>query len=96
MLNADDLATDLRHYLARALRNLVIAIDEYELTGATPILESIEQTVGHVMVDAEYKSFLRDSELGKRVFNALQAASGIVTIAVGMPALTQAVQQLLK
>lgn len=96
VLNTDDLATDLRHYLARALRKIVVAIDEYELTGATPILESIEQAVGHVMVDAEYKSFLRDSELGQRVFNALQAASGIVTIAVGMPALTLAVQQLLK
>ena len=96
VIGATELSDDLQIYLARALRKIIINIEEYELTGATPILESIEQTIGHAMVDAEYKSFLRDSELGQRVLDALQAASGIVTVAVGMPVLAQAAQQFLK
>lgn len=96
VLEAAELDDDLRVYLARALRKIITNIEEYELTGATPILESIEQTIGHAMVDAKYKSFLSDSALGRRILDALQAASGIVTVAVGIPALAQITQQLLK
>lgn len=96
VLNADELDADLRTYMARALRKIIVAIDEYQLTGAPPILEAIEQAVGHAMVDPGYKSFLTDAELGKRVFDALQAAAGIVTVATGMPLLMQAAQQFLK
>lgn len=96
VLDSDQLNGELRTYLARALRKVVTAIQEYKLTGATPILESIEQAVGHVMVDPDYRSFLSDSELGKRVFEALQAASSIVTVAGSLPMLTQAIYQFLK
>lgn len=96
VLAAAELDDDLRVYLARALRKIITNIEEYELTGATPILESIEQTIGHAMVDAKYKAFLSDSALGHRILDALQAASGVVTVAVGIPALAQITQQLLK
>lgn len=93
---ASDIEDGLRIYVARALRKILAAIDEYKLGGALPILESVEQAVGHAMVDPSYKSFLTDAELGKRVFDALQAAGGIVTVAAGMPLLMQAAQQFLK
>lgn len=96
VLDAVDIDDDLRVYLARALRKIISSIEEYELTGATPILESIEQTIGHAMFDDRYKSFLKDSALGQRVLDALQAASCTVTVAVGLPALAQFSQQLLK
>lgn len=96
VLEATEIPDDLRVYLGRALRKIITAIEEYELTGATPILEAIEQAVGHAMVDPVYKSFLTDADLGKRVFEALQAAAGIVTVATGMPLLMQAAQQFLK
>lgn len=91
-----EIEDSLRTYVARALRKILIAIDEYKLGGALPILESVEQAVGHAMVDPTYKSFLTDAELGKRVFDALQAAGGIVTVAAGMPLLMQAAQHFLK
>lgn len=93
---ASDIEESLRTYVARALRKILAAIDEYKLGGALPILESVEQAVGHAMVDPNYKSFLTDADLGKRVFDALQAAGGIVTVAAGMPLLMQAAQQFLK
>jgi hypothetical protein len=48
------------------------------------------------MVDPRYKSFLTDADLGKRVLDLLQAAGGLVTVATGLPVLTQAAQQFLK
>lgn len=95
VLDSTDLETDLKIYVARSLRKILAAIDEYKLTGATPILESIEQAVGHAMVDPKYRNFLTDTQLGQRVFDAFQTASAIVTVATGMPQLTSAVQMLL-
>ncbi|MBI1625177.1 hypothetical protein [Comamonas suwonensis] len=96
VLESDEMDAGLRNYVVRALRKILTAIDEYKLTGATPILESIEQAVGHVMVDPEYKNFLANAPLGQRVFNALQAAGSIVTVATGMPALTHTAQLFLR
>lgn len=89
VISSEQIDDGVRKYLVRSLRNILTAIEEYHLTGATPILEAVEKTVGHAMVDAKYKSFLKDSELGNRVLDALQAASCVVTIAVGLPALAQ-------
>ena len=93
---ASDIEDSLKTYVARALRKILTAIDEYKLGGAQPILESVEQAVGHAMVDPRYKSFLTDADLGKRVLDLLQAAGGLVTVATGLPVLTQAAQQFLK
>lgn len=90
VLNSDQPA-ELKSYLVRSIRKMLTAIDEYRLTGATAFLEIVEQTVGHAMVDPAYKSFLCDTELGKRVLDTLGAASNLVTVAVGLPALAQAV-----
>lgn len=96
VLKSAELDSEIRTYLARALRKILTAIEDFQLTGAAPILESIEQAVGHVMVDPEYKNFLINNHLGQRVLDAFQAASCIVTVAVGMPALTQAAQLFLR
>ncbi|WP_182286521.1 hypothetical protein [Comamonas testosteroni] len=96
VLKSAELDSEIRAYLARALRKILTAIEDFQLTGAAPILESIEQAVGHVMVDPEYKNFLINNQLGQRVLDAFQAASCIVTVAVGMPALTQAAQLFLR
>lgn len=87
---------EIKIYLARALRKIIAAIDEYHLTGANPILERIEQTVGHALVDSKYRSFLTDTELGSKILNSLTTASNIVTIAVGMPQLAHGATLLLK
>lgn len=93
---ASDIEEGLKSYVARALRKILTAIDEYKLGGAQPILESVEQAAGHVMVDPSYRSFLKDAELGQRVLDALQAAGGIVTVATGLPVLAHAAQLFLK
>lgn len=96
VLTAEELDADLRSYIARALRKILSTIEEYQLTGALPILNAVEEAVGHALFDPKYKTFLTETPLGKRVQDALQAASCVVTVAVGMPALMNSVQQLLK
>lgn len=96
VLASVELDSEIRTYLARALRKILTAIEDYQLTGAAPILESIEQAVGHAMVDPEYKNFLTNSQLGQRVFDAFQVAGSIVTIAVGLPVLAHTASHFLR
>lgn len=94
VISSTEIEPEVKKYLVRYLRKLLVSIDEYRLTGALPILESVETMVGHIHVDQKYKSFMRDQELGKRIIDVLNTAAGVVTVAVGLPQLTQAIQQL--
>lgn len=78
-----ELPAALKTYLARSLRQIIQAIDEYTLTGAEPILAAIESTTGHAAYSSEYLTFLRTSDLGKRLSSALGVAANVITVAVG-------------
>lgn len=42
---------------------------------------------GHVLLDPEYASFLKDHELGKRLLDNLNAMAAVLTVAVSLPQL---------
>ncbi len=85
---------EVKKYLIRYLRKLLVSLDEYRITGALPILESVETMLGHVHIDQSYKSFLKDTELGKKVLDSLASMANLVTVAVGLPQLSQAIMSL--
>lgn len=87
---------EIKKYLARNLRKLINGIDEYKLTGAIPLLDSIETTIGHVHIDAKYKSFITDTVLGQKLLDTLGAMANVVTVAVGIPQLSQAIALITK
>ena len=86
---------EIKKYLIRYLRKIITSIDEYFLTGALPILEAVETTIGHAHVDKEYKNFLLDTDLGKQLLDTLAATANVVTVAVGLPQLTTAITLLI-
>lgn len=88
---SSDLPEEVRRYLVRNLRKIIGSIDEYRLTGALPLLDAVETALGHAAVDKQYKSFLTDTELGKRLLDTLGSMANVVTVAVGLPQLTQAI-----
>lgn len=82
---------ELKRYLARNLRKILSSIDEYKLTGALPLIDAAETMMGHAAVDKQYKSFLTDTELGKRLLETLGSVANVVTVAVGVPQITQVI-----
>ena len=88
---ASDLPDEVKKYVVRNLRKIVDSIDEYKLTGALPLLDAVETTLGHAAVDKQYKTFLTSTELGKRLLDTLASMANVVTVAVGLPQLTQAI-----
>ena len=93
-VRASDLPPRLKSYVVLQLHDLISSLDDYFITGAEPILERIEATIGHAYIDPEYKGFLKDHELGKSLLDCLGAAANLVTVAVGIPQLTQLILQL--
>jgi hypothetical protein len=90
-----DQPEELKKYLVRHLRKILVSIDEYRLTGALPLLDSLESTLGHAALDRSYSKFLTDHELGKRVLDNLYAMANVITVAVGFSQLPQAAALLL-
>jgi len=90
ILNSE-LPDEIKKYLIRYLRKIQTGIDEYYLTGAIPLLEAMETMVGHTMVDKDYREFLRDTDLGKKILDTLSSMANVVTVAVGIPQLSQAI-----
>jgi hypothetical protein len=82
---------DVKKYLVRYLRKLLVSLDEYRITGALPLLEAVETMVGHAHIDKSYRSFMTDSDLGKRIVDSIGAMANLVTVAVGIPQLTQTI-----
>lgn len=84
-----DLPPRLKASILGHLSAIIAALEDYFLTGAEPVLERIEAMCGKAAVDEEYKGFLRDHELGQRLRDCLSAAADVVTVAVGIPMLSQ-------
>lgn len=90
-----ELNESVKKYITRYLRKILIAIEEYHISGATPILEAVECTLGHAVIDEEYKNALSNTELGSKLLNTLNFVAAIVTLATGIPQLPTTFQLLL-
>lgn len=86
--------TEVKNYLVRQIRRLIVSIDEYRLTGALPILEHIEAAAGHTLFDPQYKTFVNDNTLGIRFVEILSVISNVVTVATGLPSLSNSFSSL--
>lgn len=89
-----DQPDEVKKYLSRNIRRMIVSIDEYRLTGALPLLDAIDTTIGHAALEKNYKTFLTDTELGKRLLDTLSSMANVVTVAVGIPQLTVALAQI--
>lgn len=95
-IETSDLTVHLKNYLARELTELLQAIRDYRVSGATPALKQAEAMVAHTLIDPEYKNFLTSNELGKRLLDNLNATAAVLTIALQLPQLGVAFSALLK
>ena len=89
-----DSESELKKYIIHHLRHILIAIDEYRITGALPILDAVESTIGHAFLDKEYYNYLKETDTGKQIVTTLGVVANLVAIAVGIPAITQSILML--
>jgi len=90
-----DLDNNFKKYMTKYLRQIITAIDEYNITGVTPIMESIESTLGHTFVDENYRNELTQTEYGKKIVTILGSVADVVTISLGLPQIGSGISQFL-
>lgn len=93
---ASDLSEDIKSQISKYLSRIITSINEYRITGASPILDSIEGAFGHAFFDKEYHEAVAKTEIGSKIISVLAALANTVTVAVGMPQLPQAVEFLIE
>lgn len=93
VLNAE-LDESVKEYVVRSIRKILIALEEHQLTGVTPILDAIDSMIGHAVPDKVYRNFMTDHELGKRLFDYISVMANLVTLAVGIPQISYALMHI--
>ncbi len=92
-LGNEELDKDIKRYLVRSLQRVIVAIDEHFISGYMPIAEAIETTIGYMVLDSKTTdkkicSAFYDTGIAKEFFNALNIISAMVTLATGIPQLS--------
>lgn len=93
ILKNEGLDKDIKRYLVRCLQRVIVAIDEHFISGYTPIVEAIEITVGHLLINQtpegqKVRTAFYDTGVAKELFTALNIISAMVTLATGVPQLS--------
>jgi hypothetical protein len=86
---------EVKSYLARNLRKLIAAIDEYHITGTSGIFDSIEVVMGHQVFDPKYKEFIREHDLGQQISTIVGTVADAMTIVLGLPQISSSINTLL-
>jgi hypothetical protein len=82
-----NISNDLKAFIARKIREIIITIDEYKLTGLMPILDAVDSAIGHAVTNTEYNEFLKKESLGKKLRDTLADVANLVTTAGGIAAI---------
>ena len=95
IMDSDEINIQLKIFVTRKIREIITSIEEYQLTGVSPILDAIDSSIGHCITNPEYKEFVNNSSLGKRLAENLGAAANAITVITGLPQLTTQVTDIL-
>ncbi len=95
LVNESTISERLKIYLLREIRFLSQAVSEYRICGSHPIIKQIESMCGHVVMDSEYSSLLKETDIGKTIRTTLATVADIVTITCGIPSISQSIAMLL-
>ncbi len=91
-----ELADDVKAYVVKSLQKIITALNEYKITGSAPILETIEASFGHAVVDERFRESMNDSETGRKVWDILANTANTVSVATGLGQIGAAALQLLQ
>ncbi|HDZ3719737.1 hypothetical protein V5H29_17070 [Vibrio cholerae] len=76
-----DLTSEFKKFMTHYLQKILSAINDYLISGAMPILDAVEATLGHAVLDPNFKEALKESETGQKIRDMLGDLANIVTVA---------------
>lgn len=90
-----DVDEDVRKFAVRILQRLLVALDEYTISGAVPLMDAVEIAFGHANFDIKYRERVTSSTFGEKFVQFLSAVAASVTIVLGAPQLPDQFQLML-
>ena len=76
-----DLPSEFKKFMSHYLWKILNAIGDYLISGAMPILASVEATLGHAVLDPDFRSILNADGVGKKIREVLAALADTATVA---------------
>lgn len=86
-IDQEEIPEKVRSYLHISIRKIIIAIDEFKLSGEEEIIEAVELAMGHAFFDKDYREVMSETEVGKKLFDIFNQIAVIVTLSTGIPAI---------
>ncbi|MFN3769038.1 MAG: hypothetical protein ACK4TD_11750 [Ectopseudomonas guguanensis] len=90
-----NLPDDVKVALSRAVSRIIIAIDDYRISGSAEMLAAIDMAFGKAVYDEVYREALSMSSVGKSFIEAVNVVAGIVTVATAVPLILDMTKKLL-
>jgi hypothetical protein len=84
-VRGSDIAPEAKGFLVRSLQRILLALDEYHISGSMPILTAVESTFGHVVINPEFRQAVTESSLSDKIWNTLSVVASAVTVMSGVP-----------
>lgn len=81
--------------ILKYLSRLIEAIDNYAITGSEAILDAIEAALGHMLLNPDYRQFMTEDELGKKVMSNMGNIANFITVVTGIITLGKEIWNLL-
>ncbi|HHQ6628062.1 TPA: hypothetical protein ACSTL5_004609 [Serratia fonticola] len=83
VLNSD-IDQDVRFAIVELLKKTLEAIELYQLTGAGPIMEAVELSVGKIMFNEKLQEEVKTGTVGKKLAGIMGGLASIVVVAQGI------------
>lgn len=76
-----DLTHEFKKFMTHYLNKILSSIDDYFISGAMPILLAVESTIGHAVLDPNFKNELIDTTTGDKIRHLLADLANMTTVA---------------
>lgn len=81
---ASNLESKVKNYIIKSLRKIITSLEDYQLNGCVPVIESIELMMGRSFTDSDFRDTLK-TPIGAKIFSVLGDVANIMTVSSGMP-----------
>ncbi|HDO1324351.1 hypothetical protein [Aeromonas veronii] len=94
-VEAAELPEKIKQYMLTQLKKLLVAADDYKITGSKEVVQIVEETFGHAILKNNLVKPVENHPVAKRFWAYMANAAVITTIATGALELAPAVSKLL-
>ncbi len=90
-----DIDIDLKEFMIIRIKDILNAIDEYTFNGLEPLMDTLNITIGQIVLNNDLALKSKDSNLAKKFWNLIVNTSVIVTLATGVPQIANNLENIL-